>query len=808
MFGDLRYGLRRLRQTPGFTLIAVLALGLGIGANTAIFSLLDAVVLRPLPYRQPERMVQVFMRFPEQGLEKTEVSVPRFRALRDSGAFASLAAYHEEDLNLTEQGDPEVLHGERISRGFFDVWATEPLLGRRFSAAEDTKGGGDVAMLSEGLWRRRFAADPGIAGKTIRLDGRPFTIVGVMPDVLRFPFREVEVWLPRAEELAQIPEDSVERGAGFLDVAGRLKPGSSLAAVAAAARRLDAQYAQGYPGNLDTSFHFQLIPLGEQLVGEARSSLALLLGAVALVLLIACADVANLLLAQGLARRKEVAIRQAMGASSARVVRQRLVEGVILSLLGSLVGLALAYGGLRLLVALHPANLPRIDQVGIDAPVLAFTLALALATGVLFSLIPALQSLRTATATAAQLRESSRGATASRARARAQGLFVAAEVALALVLLIGSTMLLESFRRLSRVDLGFNPAGLLALQISLPKAKYPDRERERAFYNQVLERVRALPGVESAALADYLPVSGSAQAPFYVADHPPASQRDKPLAYLMVVSPGFFRTLQTPLVKGRDFDPTTPPDAPSVAVINEAMARQHFPGVDPVGKRFVLGRREVEVLGVAHDIQQLGPDVAKAPAFFFSERQGVGALPMPFMNLLVRTALPPSRIADSVRREVLAVDPEQPVANVQTMEGVVADAVAGRRLMMSLLTGFSAVALILCALGIYGLVAHSVSARRQEIGVRLALGAQRPQVLKQVVRQGFRWVLIGLAAGLAASLLLSRTLTGLLYSVSAHDPLYYLLAPLLLGAIALLACYLPAQRASRVEPAIILREEG
>jgi putative ABC transport system permease protein len=808
MFGDLRYGLRRLRQTPGFTLIAVLALGLGIGANTAIFSLLDAVVLRPLPYRQPERMVQVFMRFPEQGLEKTEVSVPRFRVLRDSGAFASLAAYHEEDLNLTEQGDPEVLHGERISRGFFAVWAVEPLLGRRFSAAEDTKGGGDVALLSEGLWRRRFAADPGIAGKAIRLDGRPFTIVGVMPDVLRFPFREIEVWLPRPEELAQIPEDSVERGAGFLDMAGRLKPGSSLAAVKAEARRIDAQYAQSYPGNLDTAFHFQLIPLGEQLVGEARSSLALLLGAVALVLLIACADVANLLLAQGLARRKEVAIRQAMGASSARVVRQRLVEGVILSLLGSLVGLALAYGGLRLLVALHPANLPRIDQVGIDAPVLAFTLALALVTGVLFSLIPALQSLRTATATAAQLRDSSRGATASRARARAQGLFVAAEVALALVLLIGATMLLESFRRLSRVDLGFKPAGLLALQISLPTAKYPDRERQRAFYDQVLERVRTLPGVQSAALTDYLPVTGSAQAPFYVADHPPASQRDKPLAYLMVVSPGFFRTLQTPLLKGRDFDPTTPPDAPSVAVINEAMARQHFAGGDPVGKRFVLGRRAVEVLGVVHDIQQLGPDVAKAPAFFFSERQGVGTLPMPFMNLLVRTSLPPSRVADSVRREVLAVDPEQPVANVQTMEGVVADAVAGRRLMMSLLTGFSAVALILCALGIYGLVAHSVSARRQEIGVRLALGAQRPQVLKQVVRQGFRWVLLGLAAGLLASLLLSKILTGLLYSVSAHDPLYYLLAPLLLGAIALLACYLPARRASRVEPAIILREEG
>jgi putative ABC transport system permease protein len=805
MLQDFRYGLRRLRHTPGFTLIAVLALGLGIGANTAIFSLLDAVVLRPLPYPFPDRMVQVWASLPEQGLDKTELSVPRFRLLRDSGAFASITSYHDEDVNLTERGDPEYLHGERISREFFDVWGIEPLMGRRFSAGEDQKGGGDVALLSAGLWRRRFGGEPGIVGKAVRLEGKPYTVIGIMPDVLRFPFRQVEVWLPRAQELALIPEEAVERGAGFLDVAARLKPGSLLPATLQAARQVGGRYAQASPENLDAAFRVDLVPMGEQLVGDARSSLVLLLGAVALVLLIACADVANLLLAQGLSRRKEIAIRTAMGASAGRVVRQMLAEGIVLALLGSAVGLALAYGGLRLLVATHPANLPRIEQVGIDARVLGFTLLLSLVTGVLFSLIPALQSLRVETTS--QLKESSRGSTAGPRRARAQGVFVAAEVALALVLLIGATMLIQSFRRLSRVDLGFNPAEVLSMQISLPAAKYPDRERQRVFYDQVLERVRALPGVQSATTSDYLPVEGTARAPFYVEDNPPAAQRDKPLAWMTTVSPGFFRTMQARLVRGHDFDPAAPAAAPPAAVINESMARQYFPGKDPIGRHFILGQAKVEVQGVVQDLQQLGPEVEKTAAFFLSDRQGIG-LPMPFMHLLVRATLPPAEVAAGVRQAVRAVDPEQPVADVETMEGIVADAVAGRRMTMELLTGFSAVALILCALGIYGLVAHSVSARRQEIGVRMALGAQRAQVLAGVVRQGFRWVLIGLVLGLAAALLLSRTLASLLFAVSVHDPVYYLGTPVVLGAVALLACYLPARRASRVEPAVTLRTEG
>ncbi len=809
MLGDFRYGLRRLRQSPGFTLIAVLALGLGIGANTAIFSLLDVVVLRPLPYPHPDRMVQVWGRSPEQGLEQTEISVPKFRALRDSGAFAAVTAYHDEDVNLTERGDPEVLHGERISREFFDVWGVEPLLGRRFSAAEDARGGGDVAMLSEGFWRQRFGGDPGMVGRTVRLEGKPVTVIGILPKVLRFPFRDIQIWLPRAQELAMISEAIAERGAGFLDVAARLKPGTPLKGLPAEMQRINGTYARALPENLDAGFRLATVPMDEQLVGKVRSSLALLLGAVALVLLIACADVANLLLAQGLARRKEVAIRMAMGASAGRVVRQRLVEGVVLALLGSVAGLALAFGALRLLAAFHPADLPRVDEVGIDLRVLAFTLLLSLVTGVLFSLIPALQGLRGGAT--AQLKETSRGSTAGPRRARAQGFFVAAEVALALMLLVGATLLIQSFRRLSRVDLGLNPAGLLSLQITLPTAKYPDRAHQRAFFDQVLERVRVLPGVESAALVDYLPVQGSARAPFEVEGRPPVAQNDQPLAWMMVVSPGFFHTLQARLVKGHELDPAATPASPPATVINEAMARQYFPGQDPIGKRLLLSRRGLEIVGVVQDIQQVGPEVEKTPAFFLSTRQGT-IRPLPFLHLLVRSPLPPGKVAEALKREVRAVDPEQPVSDLETMEGIVADAVAGRRLTMTLLSGFSGVALILCALGIYGLVAHSVSARRQEIGVRMALGAQRAQVLGAVVRQGFRWVLIGLGVGLVgaglAAFLLSRTLTGLLYAVSASDPLYYLGAPLVLGTIALLACYLPARRAARVEPGVILRAEG
>jgi putative ABC transport system permease protein len=806
MIHDFRYALRRLRQSPGFTAIAVLALGLGIGANTAIFSLLDAVVLRPLPYPEPGRLVQIWMTSPEEGLEQSSASVPRLRALRDAGLFARLSAYHDEDFNLTERENPAVLHGERIDREFLTVWGIAPLLGRGFTAAEDQKGGADVVMLSAGFWRRRFGGDPAIVGRTIRLEGKPHLVVGVMPDVLRFPFQTVDVWLPRAQEMALLPEKNVERGAGFLDMAARLAPGSSLAATRRAVQQVGDRYTRTFASNLDAPFRFALAPMADQLVGgEVRSRLVLLLGAVALVLLIACADVANLLLVQGLARRKEVAIRLAMGASAGRVIRQQLAEGVALALLGSVAGLALAWAGLRLLVAAHPANLPRLDEVGIDGRVLLFTLLLSLLTGVLFSLIPALQSLRAGAA--AQLRESARGATAGPGRTRAQGLFVAAEVALALVLLIGASLLIESFRRLAETDLGFNPARLLSMQLSVPAVKYPDRGRQRVFYEAVLERVRSLPGVASASMSDALPTQGSAQAPFYVEGHPPASPADRSYAFMTTVSPGFFRTMQTRLIQGGDFDLRLPPDAPITAVINESMARQYFHGGPAVGKRLILGGHPVEIVGVARDVQQLGPEVRNTPGFFLPLRH-LGELPMPVMHLLVRTTLPLAAVAAGVRREVSAVDPEQPVADIETLEGIVADSLGGRRLTRDLLAGFSVVALILCALGIYGLIAHSVTMRRREIGVRMALGARSGQVLGAVMRQGLSWVLLGLAAGLIAAFLLSRALTGLLYGVSPRDPLSYLVAPLLLGFIALLACYLPARRATLLDPAVTLRVEG
>ncbi len=523
-------------------------------------------------------------------------------------------------------------------------------------------------MLSAGFWRRRFGGDPAIAGKTVRLEGRPHTIAGVMPDVLRFPFRDVQVWLPRAQEMALLPEKMVERGAGFLELAARLKPGVSLAAARKAAAQAGDRYSKTFASNLDAPFRFAMAPMAEQLVGgETRSRLALLLGAVALVLLIACADVANLLLVQGIARRREVAIRMAMGASVGRVLRQRLIEGVVLALLGSLAGLALAWGGLRLLVAVHPADLPRIDEVGIDGRVLLFTLASPCSPACCS------RSSRPCRACAPERPRSSRrdagGRPPARAAPGAQGLLVAAEVALALVLLIGATLLIESFRRLSETDLGFNPEKLLSMQISLPSSQYPDRGTQRTFYEQVLERVRSLPGVESAAMADYLPIQGSAQAPFDIEGRSPASPADRTYAFMTNVSPGFFRTLRTRLVKGGDFDPKAAPDAPITTVINESMAREHFPNQDPLSHRMILGTYPVQIVGVTRDVQQLGPEVRNIAGFFLPLRRK-GELPMLVMHLLVRTTLLPARVAASIRREVAAIDPEQPVADIETLGGV------------------------------------------------------------------------------------------------------------------------------------------
>jgi putative ABC transport system permease protein len=800
---ELSYGLRRLQQRPGFTLIALLILGLGIGANTAIFSVLDAVALRPLPYPHPERMVQVWSTAPDQGIDQVEVSYTKYRRLRESRQLAAVAVYYEDTFNLTESGSPESLHGARISRDFFDAWGIEPLLGRRILPAEDQKGGADVVLLSQGFWQRRFGSDPNIVGGVVHLEGRPFEVIGVMPEVLRFPFKDVQIWLPRPQEISLLPEPVVESGASYLQMVARLAPGVSPEAGRAEIERIARAYNKDFPGNADATFALKVVPLDEQLVGQVRSTLWLLLGAVSLVLFIACADVASLLLAQGLTRHRELAIRISVGASGEQLVRQLLVEGVLLSLLGGLLGTLLAAVGLRLLVAFQPGDLPRLDEVGLDARAFAFALAVSIFTGVLFSLAPAFQTLKTEASS--QLRGSLQKPGARR-RNRAQATLVVVEVALALTLLIAAGLLIASFRRLSSVDIGFNPARLMTMQISLPSTKYPEVEQQRVFFNQLLDRVRALPGVTSAALSDYLPVEGTARSMFSVEGKPPASPEEQPVAWRMVVSPGYFDTLEARFAGGHDFDAQAAPDAPMTVVVNEALARQHFAGENPVGKRLLLrADLPAEIVGVVRDIHQYGQDMKAEPQFYLPSRQMPRAVP--FMQLLVRTSLPPESVAGSVRQAVRALDNEQPVADLRTMEDIIAGTLATRRLTIQLLSGFSAVALALCLLGLYGVLAHLVTTRTHEISVRMALGARPGQVLSLVVRQGLRWVISGIVLGLAAALALARVLESFLFEVSVHEPAYFVGAPVLLALVALLASWVPARRAARIAPARALKEE-
>ncbi len=814
LWKDLGYACRRLWKQPGFTLVALLALALGIGANTAIFSLLDAVVLKPLPYPQPERIVAVWATSPEQGLPQTEMSFPKLRALGEQArSLAAVTGYAEEPMNLMERGDPLALDGARITSGFFDVWGVEPILGRRFTAAEDRKGGANVVLLSEGLWRRRYAGDRGILGRPLRIDGKAYTVVGVMPDVLRFPFSQVDLWVPRPNEIAFLPEAAVEAGSGYLTAAARLAPGTSLAAARAEVRRISDEYAERFHANGDTSFQVKLVPMNEQLIGPLRSALLLLLGAVGFVLLIACADVGNLLLAQGLARRREIAIRMAMGASRAAVVRQLLAEGVVLALAGGLVGLLLAYWGLRLLVAANPTDLPRLASVAIDGRVLVFTLGTALVAGLVFSLAPALQTVRTDAKPA--LAAGGRGVAGGGGgggKSRTQAAFVVAEVALALILLIGAGLLVESFQRLSGVDLGFDPENLLVLQVSLPTAKYADAERQRVFFEQALDRVRALPGVLSAGLSDYLPVVGTAHVGIAIEGKPLPPPDKQPLVWRLMVAPGTFRAFGARFVKGRDFSAADPPAGPLVVIVNSALVRQYFGAENPLGKHLLMGRGPsrlpAEVVGVVDDMQEVGLDAPKEPEFFLSTHQSRPQLaPATSMSLLVRTRLPPAAAARQVRQAILALDPEQPVSDLQTMSGIVATSLASRRLTTGLLSGFSAAALALCLLGIYGVVAHAVTLRTKEIGVRMALGAPVAHVLGAVARQGLTWTLAGLALGLAAAFALSRVMASQLFEVSATDPAYFVGAPLALAAVALLACYLPARRAARIEPAVTLRTD-
>jgi putative ABC transport system permease protein len=805
---EIGQSIRALVKRPATSAVAVLTLALGIGATTAIFSLLDTVALRPLPYPHADRLVEIGAAVPGQK-DLQEVSWPKFQALVARGReAAAVASYYTAAFGMTDRERPEELTGARVSAGFFDVWGVRPLLGRTFSADEERRGGANVVLLSYGFWRRRFGGDPAVLGRALQIEGLPTTVVGVLPDVLRFPFADVEIWLPRPDDANFLSRKALEAGAGYLQVVARLKPGASLADERRDVRRVHAAYKQDLPGQLDITYPLAAVPLEEILVGSTRTTLLALLAAVGLVLLIACADVANLLLAEGLSRRREIAARIALGAGRRQILGQALRESLLIAAAGGLSGVLLAAWGLALLVAANPADLPRIAEASLSGRALAFAIAVTALAGVLAGLAPAWQTL--ATDPKSFLAEGERGAAGGRRtgwNGWSQGLLVTAQIALALVLLSAAGLLLRSLARVNELKLGFAPDDLVFVQITLPDAKYPGAAPRRVFFEGLLERVRGVPGVQSAALIEYPPTAGAPHTKLTVEGQAPLPPDKQPLVQRLIASAGYFRTLQTRLLAGRDFDPRLASNAPLTAIVNRSLAALYFPGQDPLGKRLHLrgGNTTAEVVGVVEDIQQDPLEDGVSPTvFLFQHQVSAEQSPPNFMNLALRTSLPVAGVAASLRREVRAIDPGEPMPEVTTMATMLRAATARRRLTTGLFSGFSALALVLSLMGIYGVVAHSVFLRRREIGVRMALGASRGRVLENVLKGGARWILPGLALGAVGAWFAGRAIASQLFEVEPGS-LHLAAAAAILGAIAFAACLLPARKAVRIDPARTLR---
>jgi putative ABC transport system permease protein len=800
MFQDLRFGLRMLLKHKGFTAIAILTLSLGVGANTAIFSIVNAVLLRPLPFAEPERLLWFggwVGNDKEQGVTPAD-----FLDYREQcQSFMQIAASVSDGIpmNLSGGGEPERIKGGYVTANYLDVFGVKPALGRTFAAEEGLEGGDRAVVLSHALWERRFGADPSIINQTITLDKRNATVIGVMPPQFQYP-TGVELWLPFSFPAS--PQSAFRsREFHFLRPVARLKPGVSRAQAQAEVETIARRLQTLYPKTNANQSLF-LMPLQERLVGNIRLTLLTLLGAVGCVLLIACANVANLLLARASARGREIAVRSALGAGRGRVVRQLLTESLALAALGGLGGMLLAKWGVKLLVALGADYLPRADEVRINAPVFGFTLAVALLTGLLFGLAPALQSARLDLTEA--LKEGGRGAGSGRHRHRTLNLLVVGEVALAMMLLIGAGLLINSFVRLQQVNSGFDEKNLLTARIDIPNP-YGQPEKKQQFFEQLQQRVAALPGVDAVGMVTELPLANqSANFKFKIEGRPEPAPGQDPDADIRNVNHDYFRAMRIPLLKGRSFTEADVRGNAKVVVISDELARLYFAGEDPLGQRLLAGsssRESYEIIGIVGDVRHRGlARVLRQTLYFPSLRLG-------YTNLVIRTTNDPVNLAAAVRREVTAIDPNQPIANIKTMERWVSESVAQPRFRTLLLGLFSGAALLLAMVGIYGVMSYAVSQRVHELGVRMALGARAGDVLRLVIKQGMRLTLAGVAIGLAAAFMLTRLIEDLLFGVRATDPLTFATIALLLTGVALVACYLPARRATKVDPMVALRRE-
>ena len=798
LWQDLRYSARILVKHPGFTLVAVLTLALGIGANTAIFSIVNAVLLRPFPYHAPEELVTL-----GEFVPRGNVSYPNFVDWRaQSTLFEAVSAVRSnESYNFTGTGEPERVQGRLVSAGFFSLLGMKPILGRDFVPEDDHPGANPTVVLGYSFWSRRFGNDPNIVGKQITLNNRGYTVVGVAPQNFQYGLDDISIPIGLSAERFK------NRGSDpGIAVVARLKPNVSQQQAQAETEMVYARMEQQYP-DTNTGRRGVLLSLHETIVGDVRRPLLILLGAVSLVLLIACANVANLLLVRASTRRREMSVRVALGANRSRIIRQLLTESLLLALIGAVLGTLLALWGTNFIANQLPDGIPRLAEASVDVRVLGFTLGVSLLTGLLFGLAPALQASRLNLTEA--LKEGDRGSAGGRGRLRS--VLVVSEVALTLTLLVGAGLLIQSFRRVLQVDPGFESHNLLTMQVSVNN---PDGQQVSTFFNQLQENVRKLPGVRSVAISNGLPLAGANHPTFFIQGRPLPEKGKEPGAIRYTVSPDYFQTMGIELLKGRGFTAHETPSTPLTVVIDEALAR-HFENQDPIGQRISQsssGTPAYEIIGVVRHVQQYNLDepAIQTPQFYLNFNQiPIDRLPGSTrrINLLTRTDVEPTSLTSAVRGQITALNKDQPVFNVRTMDQIVAQSVAPRRFSMMLLAVFAIVALVLASIGLYGMMSYSVAQRTREIGLRMTLGAQRGNVLRLVIGHGMKLALAGVSIGLIAALALTRTMKNLLFGVSATDPLTFVAIALLLALVALLACWVPARRATKVDPMIALRYE-
>ncbi len=808
LWQDLRFAARMLRKNPGFTIVAMLTLALGIGANAAIFSVVNSVLLQPLPYKDPARILNLSGMDLKTQTSGAFLSYTKYTQIQEQNkTLESIAGFYPLTLSMVTEREPEAVNGARASVDFFRVLGISPARGRAFLPEEEQDGGPDVAVISDGFWHSHFAGDPMALGKPLVLDGKNATIIGVLPASFHFPlqFPEPDVWLPRPSETVLLTPAQVRSGASYFNVIARLRQGESLSRARAELDTINASYKQQFAGNVDaTKFGVFAQTLEDSVVGGLRASLLVLLAAVGFVLLIACANVANLLLARATAREREIAVRKALGASGGRLVRQLVSESILLSVSGGALGVCLAAALLPAVRSISPGTVPRLAEAKIDTLVLVFSLLLCVITGTVFGLFPALQtSKRDLHAT---LKEGGRGSSEGGSRGRFRAVLVVAEIGVALVLMTGAGLLMQSFSRLMHVNPGFSPENLMAFPLTLPPSRYSKPELQAQFYRQLLEHIRAMADVKSAGVTSYLPLGGAARFVFVCPEGRVCEGVGKdPTSAARQVSAGYFETVRTPVLSGRTFSEQDFAGGAPVAVINETAAKHFFPGQNPIGKHIANSRDMLqrEIVGVVADVKFSALNAANVEEMYLPMAQ----VPWPNTTLLVRSEASSQALVTAVRARIAEVDPNLPVAGISSMEDVVDASVAQPKMTMQFVGVFAGFALLLAAIGIYGVMAYTVSARKQEMGIRVALGAGPADILRLVVGQGMRMALIGVAIGVVVSLVLTRLLASLLFGVRATDPLVFSAAAIVLAAVAFLACYIPARRATRVDPIIVLRYE-